>query len=245
MEIEFAISAWAGYAPSLTSPLEWAQWAAQPCLPQGDAQAAVSEMPAMLRRRLGPLGRLASQAAYTCQQSTTGTPVIFASRYGDAERSLKLLRDFAVGETVSPTDFALSVHNAVGALYSIARHDGSNFSSVAAGPATAAAALVEASALLEDGAREVLVVCYDAPLPGAYGAFADEPQAPYAWAWRVVRPSAGAAGFRLSCTRSEDPAVNDAAILPFGLDVMRFAVSSDRQLVRAAQGTLWTWRRND
>jgi len=244
MEIEFAIKAWAAVAPGLTTPSHWLQWASQPGLPVGEEQAPVAQMPAMLRRRLGPLGRMAAQAAYDCQ-GPAGIPVVFASRYGDASRSLALLRDYSLGELVSPADFALSVHNAIGAMYSIARRDTANFSSIAAGGASAAAAVVEAAGLLADGASEVLLVCYDAPLPGAYSAFGNEPPASYAWAWRVGHPAAGQPRLSLACRAANDgPRDEGRHGLPFGLDVLRFALSSDESLRRDCEGMEWNWRRH-
>jgi hypothetical protein len=242
MEIEFAINAWAAYAPGLATPSQWQAWASQPRLPQGDAAPAVAQMPPMLRRRLGPLGRMAAQVAYDCHGEAAGIPVIFASRYGDAARSLALLRDFSLGEMISPADFALAVHNAIGAMYSIARRDTSNFSSVAAGAASAAAAVVEAVALLHDGAPEVLLVCYDAPLPGDYAAFADEAAASYAWAWRLGKPRAGQPVFTLACRAANDEGPLHA--LPFGLDVLRFGLSRDAHLQRECDGAVWEWRRH-
>ena len=169
-------------------------------------------------------------------------PVVFASRYGDAGRALELLAELARGEPVSPAMFSLSVHNAVSGMYSIARSDRTQHLAVAAGAASAAAALIEALALLADGAPEVMVVCYDAPLPGAYAQFHDEPVAAYAWAWRVACPAANAPCIEL---RICEPAVHEpAAALPFGLDMLRFALSSDAALTRQADGICWTWQRH-
>ena len=244
MRTQFAITAWAAWAPGLTSPSQWLQWASSPGLPAGEGQPALGEMPAMLRRRLGPLGRMAATVAYHCQPSS-GIPVVFASRYGDADRSLGLLRAFSVGAPVSPADFALSVHNAIGAVYSIARRDTGNFSSIAAGPASAAAAVVESAGLLQDGAPEVLVVCYDASLPGDYSAFADEAPAVYAWAWRVTAPEAGQPHLSLSCDAANDEErTPDAHDLPFGLDVFRFSLSTDRVLQRDCANMRWKWSRH-
>lgn len=195
----------------------------------------------MLRRRLGPLGRQAVQVAYECLPELTGVPVVFATRYGDAARSLDLLRDHAAGEAVSPTDFALSVHNAIGAMYSIARRDRVAYTTITAGRASAATAVVEAVGLLDDGASEVLVVCYDAPLPAPYEVFGDEPATSYAWAWRLAKPMPLAPVMRLSTDGGEDAADSD---LPFGLDVMRFALSRDSRMTRSAEGVLWTWTRH-
>jgi hypothetical protein len=170
-------------------------------------------------------------------------PLVLASRYGDAKRSLAMLAELARGEPLSPTAFGLSVHNAIGALYSIARGDRANYLSVAGGAASAASAVVEAAGLLFDGAPEVMVVCYDAPLPDAYARFHDEPAVPYAWAWRIGRPAANEPRFSLSGTAMQDAGA-PATELPYGLDVLRFMLSGDAELARAADRTLWTWRRH-
>jgi hypothetical protein len=240
---EFVIEEWAAWAPGLAAPAQWRAWSAQPTLPQGDDIPELAQMPPMARRRLDPLGRMAAEVAWSCQRSDLGMPVVLASRYGDARRSLEMLGTLARGEPVSPTAFGLSVHNAVGAMYSIARQDRSNYLSVAAGAASAAAALVEAAGLLADGAPQVLVVCYDAPLPGAYAAFQDEPAARYAWAWRVAAPSANEPRYRLEASASAGSGRSVDAALPFGLDVLRFMLAGDRVLERAADSTLWRWSR--
>jgi hypothetical protein len=172
-------------------------------------------------------------------------PTVFASRYGDAERSISLLGALALDEPLSPTAFGLSVHNAIGATHAIAEGDRSHQIAVAGGAASAAAGLVEAVALLHDGAPEALLVCYDAPLPGEYAVFADEPPSTYAWAWRLRRPAAGQAHLAVSADAAEAADGDEDAELPFGLDVLRFALSNDAQWQRCSGGSRWTWRRCD
>lgn len=246
MNLEFVIKAFAAYAPGLQSTADWQAWAKRPGLPLGDASPELSEMPAMARRRLGPLGRTAVQVAYWCQGGDRGMPVVLASRYGDAARSLDLLGELARDHALSPTAFGLSVHNAIGAQYSIARGDTANYLSVAAGPASAAAAVVEAVALLHDGADEVMVICYDAPLPGAYAFYADEPATCYAWAWRVARPvNSTQPRIGLSVDSGANASGCDGeSTLPYGLDVLRFALVEDAVLRRCVDDRLWTWRRH-
>lgn len=249
MNLDFVIKDWAAYAAGLHSPADWQVWAAKPHLPTGDEQPELREMPAMARRRLGSLGRAAVQVAWWCQGAAAGgMPVVLASRYGDATRSLELLAELAREQPLSPTAFGLSVHNAIGAQYSITRGDRSNYLSIAAGAASAAAAVVEATGLLADGADEVMVVNYDAPLPGDYARFEDERPACYAWAWRVVRPGVGQVqGQRLQLSAAQAPqaaSTGGHADLPFGLDVLRFFVGGDARLQRCAEGREWTWQRH-
>jgi hypothetical protein len=244
VNLEFSIGAWAAFGPGLVSPDLWQAWATEPFLPAGDAQPELKEMPAMARRRLGPLGRTALQVAFQTHGEALGVPVVLGSRYGDSTRSLELLAELAGNQPLSPTAFGLSVHNAIGALYSITRGDHANYVSVAAGRDHAAAALVEAAGLLGQGAAEVMVICYDAPLPGIYAQFADEPQALYAWAWRVSAPRLGQPRYSLqACVGSLS--ATGATRLPMALDVLRFMLAGDAELVQAGDSRTWTWRRHD
>lgn len=244
MAIHYAINGWMACAPGLVSPDAWQAWARSPEVSDSAIEAPLMQMAPLLRRRLAPLGRLAVQAAWDCQRTDLGMPVVLASRHGDAERALRLLKDFALGAPMSPSDFTLSVHNAIGAIYSIARGDTAACTSIAAGATSAAAGLIEAVALLADGAPEVLLVCYDAPLPGAYAEFDDEPVSAYAWAWRLGPADADQAHFSLSWSACEPDAATDESPLPFGLDAHRFVVSGTPSLTRCSGATRWTWSRH-
>jgi hypothetical protein len=198
-------------------------------------------MAPMLRRRLNRLGRMALQAAWDCQGDDLGMPIVFASRYGDAARSLALIEDLASGQEVSPTGFNMSVHNAIGALYAIARADRSNAVSVAAGRASAAAGVVEAAALLADGAPEVMLVCYDDTLPEPYEPFRDESPCAWAWAWRLARPQSGEAAIALR--REGRGGDAPSGELPAGLEPLRFFLGEDTQLAQCLEGGRWVWHK--
>ncbi|WP_372524487.1 beta-ketoacyl synthase chain length factor [Piscinibacter sp.] len=244
MNLDFTVRRWSAWAPGLASAPQWLAWAHEPSTPEGDDQPALAEMPSMLRRRMNRLGRMALQSSWDCQLDDLAMPTVFASRYGDVGRSLALLEDLARDAVVSPNGFSLSVHNAIGAMYSIARADRSNAICVAAGRASAAAGLVEAVGLLADGAPEVLLVCYDEALPADYADFRDEPPCVWAWAWRVARP--GASERRLSL-RALSSGTHEAAPagLPASLDVMRYFLAGDASLMQHIDGRCWDWQRHD
>ena len=241
--IEFRVTQWAAWAPGLETHAAWQAWAQTPVLPTGDAMPALPEVPAMQRRRIDRLGRMAVQVAYWCAQAEeAGVPLVFASRHGDVKRSLELLQQQAQGEPMSPTQFGLSVHNAIAALYSIVRGQRGNYLALAAGKATAAAALIEAAGLLADGAPEVLVVVYDACLPAAYASFVDEAQADHAWCWRVRMDGEGT---RVSL--AWQPAMDAAGTvspLPANLDVLRFFLAGAAACTQGTDGLRWHWQRH-
>ncbi|AOZ02807.1 hypothetical protein BKK81_26895 [Cupriavidus sp. USMAHM13] len=250
MAMEFGIRAWSARAGGLQAEQAWREWCAAPWLPSASAAAAdlaLEAMAPMLRRRVVPLGRVALAPAYECQAQGGGIPTVFASRHGDVQRAYDMLSDLAAEGGVSPTAFGLSVHNAIGALYAIDRKDVACQQAVAAGRDTVEAGVVEACALLADGAPEVLLVHYEAPLPEAYAGFADEPAALYGWAWRLGRPRAGEPVFSLAPISSAVPAApasGPAPALPHGLEVLRFMLSGEAGLIHHGEQCAWQWRRH-
>lgn len=241
--IGFSVKEWSAWAPSLVDPAAWSAWAQAPWLPAGHETPALSEVPAMQRRRIERLGRMAIQTAFWCQRADEGgAPLVFASRHGDVARSMELLEALVAGESPSPTTFGLSVHNAIAALYSILRGERGNYVATAGGKATVETACIEAAALLADGAPEVLLVVYDAPLPSVYTRFADEPDAGFAWCWKLVAAAPTLPTLRLAW--AADDADGAATALPHGLEVLRFLLAGDASLEWCGDGVRWQWRRD-
>ena len=235
----------------MESPARWSQWAAAPWLPQGEPQVALAAVAPMLRRRFAPLGRLAAQVTFELDDGARAPageadalPTVFASRYGETGRCLDLLADQARGDALSPTAFGLSVHNAIGAMIALARGDRRNSSAIAAGRATAAAGVVEAMALLEDGAHGASLVVYDSPLPAGYAQFEDEPSAHFAWAWRLRKPRAGERALHLDwqAENTDDDAPHPQ--LPASLQALWFGLSDAPELVQQVDGRRCVWSRD-
>lgn len=220
--------------------------------PVGDATVELPHVPAMSRRRLGHLAKLATSVADRVLALALGEniPVVWASRYGDADKALALLRSRALNEPMSPTAFGLSVHNAVGAQHAILRGMRANAVCVASSCCVPEAGVVEAVGLLSDveqGPAEVLLVCYDDRLPSDYAVFHDEPATDYAWAALLVPLQADKEGFvlqALGSARQGDDHVAGASALPHGLDVLHFLLQARRHsLVNGHASGRWIWER--
>ena len=205
----------------------------------------------MARRRVEKLGRPAFQVAQWCQGEARGFPLIFASRHGDPGRGADLLTSLAKHEPLSPTSFALSVHNAIGAQYSIIRADTANVSAVSTGFFTLESAVVEAVAHLRDGHDEVMVVFYDAGPPLIFAEHYDEPGSDFAFAWRIT-PSTplgvngagplGVNGVVLSLETAEVPPTR-SEVLPHGLSVFRFFLGNEATYSWGDSTAGWKWSR--
>lgn len=154
-----------------------------------------------------------------------------------------LLGALASDQPLSPTGFGLSVHNAIAALYSIARGHRGNYLALAAGQATVETACLEAAGLLADGAREVRVVVYESPLPEIYATFADEPDPFFAWCWRLTTPTAGQPTLSLQWEAAPEATATAPGTLPHALDLHRFLLSGAPALEHVAHGQRWRWGR--
>ncbi len=198
---------------------------------------AATSLAPMLRRRTQRLGRMALESLFALPIETpVNTPVVFASRHGETHRSFALIRELETEGSVSPQSFSLSVHNATIGLYTIARASHANVTALSGCSATASALLIEAQGLLADGAPSVLVVASDEVLPDCYSAFADEPEASFAWAAELV-----AGNSITACTLSDSPH-NPA--LPELLSLLHFLIDA-RQICWSHPGDHLGWRRQE
>jgi hypothetical protein len=150
--------------------------------------------------------------------------------------------DLARGLPLSPTSFGLSVHNAIGGLFSIARTDHASASALAGGQSSVEHAVIEACGLLADGATEVLLVVYDCPLPEILSQFQDCDEQPYAWAWLMRAPTKKC--FSLTWNADSQGVGPNSPNLPGGLDVLRFYLRKELSLERVCNGRRWTWTRH-
>lgn len=156
------------------------------------------------------------------------TPVVFASRHGETQRSLTLIHELQKEGNVSPQSFSLSVHNATAGLYTIARTCHANVTALAGGNATGAALLSEAFSLLTDGAPSVLVVACDELLPDCYVPYADEPQAAFAWAAELTAGTSF-----VPATQVETAAAHE---LPELLTLLHFLLDEHQSAWRGGHG---------
>ncbi|MEI1688690.1 beta-ketoacyl synthase chain length factor [Acinetobacter baumannii] len=136
--------------------------------------AALECIPAMQRRRLSPLAKLALNTVISTLDGKSADYIVWVSRYGDEAKTLAILQDVLKGQTPSPTQFSTSVHNAIAGLYSILCQDDTPSTSLSC---SWTEGLIEAYAALQTlrGVQRVLVVAYDEPLPNLYAEAIDFP----------------------------------------------------------------------
>ncbi len=254
--VSFSIASHAAWAPGVTTAKAWAEWAQAPFVIGDGAEPGVRLMPPMLRRRAGFLGKMALEVAYQCLDGRTDVATVFCSRHGEVARAVQLLTDLAQDMPVSPTGFGLAVHNASAGLLSIARGDQANHIALAAGASSVEHAVIEACALLADGAPMVLLVAYDCALPPVFAHFQDCAEQAHAWAWLMVPAAHDAINLSWSTSAAiQAPSAAmtasgvtasgvPASAMPASLAVLHFQLSGQLQLERVDGPRRWRWARH-
>jgi Beta-ketoacyl synthase, N-terminal domain len=246
------IESWSAWAPGLDTPEAWRDWLRDPQPLRGDEAASppLSEVPAMARRRIEPLGRAALQVAYRAQQGWSterlvATPLVFASRWAELARSVAMLKELADGQPLSPTAFSHSVHNAIGAQYSIQRAIRANVSAVAAGANSLEGGWVEAQGQIAAGAPSVLLTVFDAPLPEPYaGSALDAPLARLHAYALVLVPATSGITLQAGPPTALGQAEQQAEPLPASLAGLRFLIGETAELLQPHAAGSWRWRRD-
>ncbi len=158
----------------MTKPFIIHQWHCWPPL-SSETQTAVEQqktllasVPKMLRRRLTPLAKTVFCAILQQQANYAEIPIVFSSSHGELEKSLRMMEMIEDNQEISPTQFSLSVHNAIAGLFSIAFNNKQQISVLAPGEDGVAAGFLEACGLLEEGENAVLLVFYDESLPAFF-----------------------------------------------------------------------------
>lgn len=236
--IQFDIDQWSAWAPGLSTTADWQQWTREERRPDAAGQPDVAFLPAMQRRRLSPLARMVFSVAWPLADGRPPMPLIFVSRHGETGRSLELLRELAVEQPLSPTQFSLSVHNAVIGLWSILRQDTSEMTAIAGERDGFEHGLLEAAALLAEGATEVLVVAAEETPPELYAPWVDDVPFPHAVALRLKR------GCDWSLSLSDNDTSLSAPPLPNALNLVRALVEPASLIHHPWKKRLWTWQRN-
>ena len=103
----------------------------------------LSQIPMMMRRKLSPVGKIALSTILQCFDGED-VRLVYASRYGELERVVKLIRQEHEDNEISPAGFSFSVHNSTIGLFSLINNLHSSYNSIAAGEDSFSAGLLDA-----------------------------------------------------------------------------------------------------
>ncbi len=240
--IGVGIRAWHAWSPGREEREAWRAWCARPQPLDAEGQPDASFLPALLRRRCGPLARAMLHAAFGCcgESERAGLATVFASRHGNINESIGLLERLARDQALSPTRFSHTVHNAQAGLFSIAAENRQASSSMAACEETFGCAWLEALTLLQrEPGRPVLLVVGDALLAPTFSVLVDEPPAFYALALLL---EARAQGPSLHFSLAPGGAAPDRH-WPDALEFLRGYLGEQSRWELVTRRRRWVWER--
>ncbi|MDF0734020.1 beta-ketoacyl synthase chain length factor [Pseudomonas entomophila] len=236
--ISFDISQWRAWAPGLQTPADWQSWAAGAPLAPVDGQAPdVSFLPAMQRRRLSHLARMAFAVGWPLAEGQAPMPLVFVSRHGETPRTFSILSELAGHQPLSPTQFSLSVHNAVIGLWSILRGETCEMTALAAAGDGFEHGLLEAAALLREGAPAVLLIVAEEQPPEVYGPWIDDVPFAYAVALRLT------AGEQWHLSLGQPSPSAESPALPHALSWLQAELGTTQAFTHTWKRRAWNWQR--
>jgi len=104
----------------------------------------VSFIPPMLRRRMTNVEKIAISLAYAVAPTEPDYQIVFASRFGEWQQTINLIKQFYNDAEMSPAGFSNSVHNAAAGHFSLLTHNTKSYTSIAAGAKTLEMGLLDA-----------------------------------------------------------------------------------------------------
>lgn len=240
MKLTFNIIDWQASAPGLCESDQWHAWS------QGPAEIALSapiakcrHLPMMTARRLASGSRLAVDCALAILSRHKVDALVFSSRHGELERNFRILTALAENGSLSPTDFAMSVHNSAVGNTTIAAQQALVSSSVSAGYDSFAQALVEVTSLHHAGYQRVLLVDFDGLIPEFYHSHlaGEVVKIPFAVALLLE------AGSQICCETA--PRQNsESQALPQSLTFLHGWLGQHAAFTLAGERMSWHWSRN-
>jgi hypothetical protein len=150
-------------------PVSIKNWSAWNADLQDKTPLKATSIPPMIRRRCSTLSKLSIEMASQALVNYNVDYVIFCSQHGDLSCTTQLINDICDQQTLSPTKFTQSVHNASSGLFSIIHNLQQNMTFISAGNDTFFMGLLEGLIWLQShGNQSVLLVMADDYIPDMY-----------------------------------------------------------------------------
>lgn len=240
MKFSLNIIDWQARAPGLSDAADWRAWSQQDReIDPASPYAKPSELPMMTSRRLNSGSRLAVDSGLAMLRRHAPDAVLFTSRHGELERNLRILDAIAAAQPLSPTDFAMSVHNSSVGNLTITAKQPLPSSSLSAGQDTFQQGLIEALTLFQAGYQRVLMVDFDGLLPAFYHPHLPANMPTWAWSLALVLE----AGTDLHC-ETHAHTLHREAPLPQGLQFLRGWLKDDAAFSVDGERADWRWSKS-
>jgi hypothetical protein len=168
------ISAW---APGVTTPEEWAEWARggrKICV--SDESPKIAFTGSLFRRRLSQLSRMTIQVVHDLMPVAEAAKMIFLSFRGELSMQYKINKMLIEENVLLPAAFSLSVFNAPAALASIALGLSGGYSALFPGKDSFSTGLIAAGVSCKPSGEILFVYADEAVAPEYRNIFPGSPE---------------------------------------------------------------------
>lgn len=243
--MDFSIKKCIAWSGDLTSSEDWQAYAqGKKELTTEQTIPLLKQIPAMQRRRLSPFAKISLHCALAAADGyLDSVPCVFASRHGDLQKTSQLISDVAAKEVLSPTNFGLSVHNAVGGLFSIYTANKEPLTAISAGEDTFFIAILDAvSKLYSNNYKRILVVYTENIVPEMYQQFISQEEISISTALLIENVDTNNS-FSLTMNQNKDNEAAENQRLQV-LDFLNFYYKDKNQVEVKSKRHLWTLSKN-
>lgn len=236
MTVRIKIKNWRFWSPEGSEPAAWLRHWRKGGESQ-DATPDASAVPAMQRRRMSRLSKMALSTALDIAADTTIDYSIFCSRHGEIVRTRGILSSISKGEEISPAAFAQSVHNTSSGLFTIMTGSNAPSTSIASGGNSFACGWLDAQAFLTANPdATVLLVDFDEVLPEDYRGYSDDADCDHALALVLRLARENGVALAPMAPGADEP-------LPQGPQFLAWLQSAAASLTLTTDGQGWRWER--
>lgn len=240
--MDFSIKNCVAWAGNLNTNADWQAYANEEKeLILNDSKPELKQVPAMQRRRLSYFAKLALHSALEASgELANQVPSVFSSRHGDLQKTYKLIKNVAEKEVLSPTQFGLSVHNAVGGLFSIYTKNKAPQTAISSGEDTFLMAMVDAICKMNANDYEnILVVYTETKVPEIYERYIEQQEVSLSIGMLLENSTKSNKTFSLTMEANQEKEPSESKTLQ-ALEFLRFYFGKSEQNSIKSKRHLWT-----
>ncbi|OTQ78219.1 beta-ketoacyl synthase chain length factor [Gilliamella apis] len=238
MKFSFSIENWFALSAGLSSKSDWQLWSKQINHNWDLPLPKLNKLPMMQARRMSISSRLAVEVGLELIENNKLDLAIFSSRHGELERTYKILTALNQNVDISPTDFALSVHNTASGLFTIIAKQKVPVTSLSANEDSFQQSLLEALPILLQKDKKVLLIDFDGMIPQSYQTIVHQLIPYYAVGYILTK------GNQFTCQSIEKTSQSNQIDYPQSLAFLNAFLNKQQQFIIKGLSQDWQWTLN-